>query len=62
MPTPYGTIFICHVSEEAYIRDLVTQSEEDDHWDSVEALAQDEQLDREYCRMVYGDPDDEEEA
>lgn len=56
----HGVIFICDVSEEAYIRDLVAQAEEDDHWDSVEALAQDEQLDRVYCRMVYGEPDEEE--
>lgn len=58
---PYGIILICDVSEEAYIRELVAQAEEDDHWDLVEALAQDEQLDREYCRLVYGDGDEEED-
>lgn len=58
---PYGPIFICGVSEDAYIRDLVAQAEEADYWESIESLAQDEQLDREYCRMVYGDFDEEEE-
>lgn len=55
-----GTILICHVSEDAYIADLVAQAAEDDHWDSLEALAQDAQLDREYCQMVYGEPEEEE--
>lgn len=61
MPLPYSHIVICNVHEEAYIRDLVAQAAEDDHWDSMEALAQDEQLDREYCRLVYGDRDEEDE-
>ena len=56
-----GAVFICDVSEEAYIRGLVARAEEEDYWDSVEALAQDAQLSRAYCRMIYGEFDDEEE-
>lgn len=58
MPILGGTLFICNPSEDAYIRDLVDQAEDDSSWDSVEALAQDAQLDLEYCRMVYGEPED----